>query len=77
MIPMSLIVSKLDNPATSVVAAGMVVSPIALPPIEQISTEAAMWAPILGGIWLLVQIMKHGVLPAAFWLADFVERKRK
>lgn len=45
----------LDN-ATTAIAAGAVASPVWLPWLQTASQVAAAVAPILGAIWLLVQI---------------------
>ena len=44
------------NNSTHVVAAGGVSSPLFLPHLEALSNMSALWMPILGSIWLLVQI---------------------
>lgn len=44
-----------DN-ATNVLSAGAVISPFWLPVLEQTSGFAALLAPILGAIWLVIQI---------------------
>lgn len=45
----------LDN-ATTAIAASAVASPVWLPWLQTASQVAATFAPILGAIWLLVQI---------------------
>ena len=44
---------------TDGVAAGMVTSPIWLPGLQQVSEIAALIVPILGAVWLLVQILGY------------------
>lgn len=48
--------SQLEN-ATTVIAGGAVVSPVWLPWLQTASETAATIAPVLGGIWLTVQII--------------------
>lgn len=45
----------LDN-ATTAIAASAVASPVWLPWLQTASQVAATFAPILGAVWLLVQI---------------------
>lgn len=44
---------------TDGVAVGMVSSPVWLPGLQQVSEIAALVVPILGAIWLLVQILGY------------------
>jgi hypothetical protein len=48
--------SAVDN-TTAAIAAGAVASPVWLPWLEAASSTAAMIAPILGTVWLVVQIV--------------------
>jgi hypothetical protein len=41
---------------SNVVAAGAVASPVWLPSLQTVSEAAAMWAPIIGIVWLVLQI---------------------
>lgn len=43
--------------STTAIAAGAVTSPVWLMSLNDASGYAAMWAPILGVIWLIVQIV--------------------
>lgn len=45
--------------ATDAVAAGMVASPFWLPGLQDVSEIAALVVPILGAIWLIVQIIGY------------------
>ena len=49
------------NPAidsvTNVGAGVAVASPVLLPWIEKVSDTAALWLPVLGAVWLIVQII--------------------
>lgn len=42
---------------TTIVAAASIAAPLWLPSIKQISDHAALWMPILGATWLVVQIV--------------------
>lgn len=42
---------------TNTIAAGAVASPIWLPALADVSRAAAMWLPILGVVWLFVQMI--------------------
>lgn len=46
------------NNTTHVVAAGAVSAPVWLPSLTQVSSYAASIMPILGVVWLLVQIVR-------------------
>lgn len=50
-------VPVLSDRVTTVVAAAAVGTPLWLPSIQQVSTHAALWMPILGVTWLIVQII--------------------
>lgn len=43
---------------THVVAAGAIAAPVWLPSLTQVSSFAALMMPILGAVWLLVQIVR-------------------
>lgn len=48
--------TQLEN-TTTVIAGGAVISPVWLPWLQTASETAATVAPILGGMWLSVQIV--------------------
>lgn len=48
---------SMNNTTTNAVAAAALVTPAWLPTLQQASTAAATLAPILGVVWLLVQII--------------------
>ena len=52
-----------SDPITKVAAAGAVASPLWIPKLSELSTMAAEVLPILGAIWLVVQIVAK-VYPA-------------
>ena len=43
--------------ATNIGAGVAVASPVILPWIERVSDVAAIWLPVLGAVWLIVQIV--------------------
>ena len=47
-----------DQPNTTMVAGAAVISPVWLPELSEISTYAASILPILGVVWLVVQIAR-------------------
>ena len=53
--------------ATNVVACASVCMPLWFPSLSQVSEWAALWTPILGAIWLVIQIMR--------WLWQTVKSK--
>jgi hypothetical protein len=46
------------EPVTNVTAAAAVTSSIWMPSLHDASTFAAQWAPVLGAIWLILQIAR-------------------
>lgn len=50
-------VTAMDQVTTGT-AVGAVASPAILPVIETVSTFAALWLPVLGAVWLVVQITR-------------------
>lgn len=46
----------MTNKITNTVAAGAVVSPWWLPSVADVSAAAAQWLPILGILWLIMQM---------------------
>lgn len=51
-----LIGNTMTDHTTAGIAAGAVVSPIWLPFVQDASNAAALIAPLLGTIWLIIQI---------------------
>ena len=49
--------STVADKVTAALATGAIVSPLWLAPLKQISDIAAILAPILGSVWLAVQII--------------------
>jgi hypothetical protein len=45
--------------STDTVAVAAVVSPFWLPVLQDVSTLAALFVPILGAVWLIVQIVGY------------------
>jgi hypothetical protein len=53
--------ADIREPLTNVIAVTAVTSPWWFPTLEDISSFAALWLPILGATWLVVQIVSKTI----------------